>query len=120
MPVLTVEVDRSTMAPADVAAKFPRYRELFRVKVRDNDPALADRELVERTVHWWRRMVFRWSSLRSRGGQGDAVAVADRGQYEQAAAVGSAGPSQAFAVRRQSRAARGGAVVVLCHSSLTG
>nr|WP_280686306.1 replication-relaxation family protein [Kitasatospora sp. MAA19] len=55
VPVLMVEVDRSTMTPADVAAKFPRYRELFRTKVRDNDPALADREPADRTVHWWRR-----------------------------------------------------------------
>ncbi|WP_244888906.1 replication-relaxation family protein, partial [Kitasatospora aureofaciens] len=52
VPVLMVEVNRSTMAPADVAAKFPRYRELFRTRVRDNDPALADREPADRTVHW--------------------------------------------------------------------
>uniref|UniRef100_UPI0004C991AA replication-relaxation family protein n=1 Tax=Kitasatospora aureofaciens TaxID=1894 RepID=UPI0004C991AA len=52
VPVLMVEVDRVTMAPADVAAKFPRYRELFRTRVRDNDPALADREPADRTVHW--------------------------------------------------------------------
>ncbi|MBP0454053.1 replication-relaxation family protein [Kitasatospora sp. RG8] len=55
VPVLMVEVDRSTMAPAGVAAKFPRYRELFRTKVRDNDPALASQEPADRTVHWWRR-----------------------------------------------------------------
>ncbi|MFD7907061.1 replication-relaxation family protein [Kitasatospora sp. NPDC059747] len=54
VPVLMVEVDRSTMAPADVAAKFPPYRELFRTRVRDNDPALADRESAERAVHCWR------------------------------------------------------------------
>ncbi|MER7584348.1 replication-relaxation family protein [Kitasatospora sp. NPDC097691] len=55
VPVLMVEVDRSTMAPADVAAKFPRYRELFRTKVKSTDPALDDREPAERTVHWWCR-----------------------------------------------------------------
>ncbi|MER6366616.1 hypothetical protein [Kitasatospora sp. NPDC001527] len=43
------------MAPADVAAKFTAYRELFRTKVRDNDPALADQEPADRMVHWWRR-----------------------------------------------------------------
>ncbi|MEU6973852.1 replication-relaxation family protein [Kitasatospora aureofaciens] len=51
VPVLMVEVDRSTMAPADVAAKFPRYRELIRTRVRDNDPALAEKEPADRTVH---------------------------------------------------------------------
>ncbi|MFF2148637.1 replication-relaxation family protein [Kitasatospora sp. NPDC058190] len=55
VPVLMVEVDRSTMAPERVAAKFTAYRELFRTKVRDNDPALADEEPADRTVHWWRR-----------------------------------------------------------------
>ncbi|MET8630562.1 replication-relaxation family protein [Kitasatospora sp. NPDC004669] len=55
VPVLMVEVDRSIMAPARVAAKFTAYRELFRTKVRDNDPALADEEPADRTVHWWRR-----------------------------------------------------------------
>ncbi|MGA5823927.1 replication-relaxation family protein [Kitasatospora sp. NPDC094028] len=55
VPVLMVEVDRSTMAPQRVAAKFTAYRELFRTKVRDNDPALADREPADRTVLWWRR-----------------------------------------------------------------
>ncbi|MFJ9448432.1 hypothetical protein ACIRRH_42525 [Kitasatospora sp. NPDC101235] len=49
------EVDRSTMAPARVAAKFTAYRELFRVKVRDNDPARVGEESAERMVHWWRR-----------------------------------------------------------------
>ncbi|MGW3045652.1 hypothetical protein ACWC9T_37835 [Kitasatospora sp. NPDC001159] len=48
-------MDRSTMAPPRVAAKFTAYRELFRTKVRDNDPALADEESADRTVHWWRR-----------------------------------------------------------------
>ncbi|MFE5584129.1 replication-relaxation family protein [Kitasatospora sp. NPDC056531] len=55
VPVLTVEVDRSTMAPGRVAAKFTAYRELFRVKVRDNDPARSGEESADRTVHWWRR-----------------------------------------------------------------
>ncbi|MFJ1758651.1 replication-relaxation family protein [Kitasatospora sp. NPDC088134] len=55
VPVLMVEVDRSTMAPAAVAAKFPRYRELFRTRVRDNDPARSHHEPADRTVHWWRR-----------------------------------------------------------------
>ncbi|MFE7529524.1 replication-relaxation family protein [Kitasatospora sp. NPDC057542] len=55
VPVLMVEVDRSTMAPARVAAKFTAYRELFHVKVRDNDPALAGEEPADRTVYWWRR-----------------------------------------------------------------
>ncbi|MFK0192818.1 DUF6234 family protein [Kitasatospora sp. NPDC090308] len=39
--VLMVEVDRSTMSSAWVAAKFAGYRELFRTRTRDNDPALA-------------------------------------------------------------------------------
>ncbi|OKI99915.1 replication-relaxation family protein [Kitasatospora sp. CB01950] len=55
VPVLMVEVDRSTMAPERVAAKFTAYRELFRVKVRDNDPARSDEAAADRTVHWWRR-----------------------------------------------------------------
>ncbi|MFH8381613.1 hypothetical protein ACH4E7_11795 [Kitasatospora sp. NPDC018058] len=55
VPVLMAEVDRSTMAPADVTAKSPRYRELFRTKDRDNDPVLADEEPADRAVHWWRR-----------------------------------------------------------------
>ncbi len=55
VPVLMVEVDRSTMAPARVAAKFASYRELFRTRTRDNDPALAEAEASERMVHWWRR-----------------------------------------------------------------
>ncbi|MDH6145276.1 hypothetical protein P3T35_007331 [Kitasatospora sp. GP30] len=55
VPVLMVEVDRSTMALTLVAAKFAAYRELFRVKVRDNDPARSGEEPADRTVHWWRR-----------------------------------------------------------------
>ena len=57
VPVLMVEVDRSTMSPAKVAAKFAGYRELFRAKWRDNDPALAEAEAaaLERMGHWWRR-----------------------------------------------------------------
>ncbi|MFE5587622.1 hypothetical protein [Kitasatospora sp. NPDC056531] len=55
MPVLMVEVDRSTMAPPRVAAKFTAYRELFRVKVRDNDPARSGEEPADRTVHRWHR-----------------------------------------------------------------
>ncbi|MFI8085404.1 hypothetical protein ACIF6L_32025 [Kitasatospora sp. NPDC086009] len=55
VPVLMVEVDRSAMTPADVAAKFPRYRELFHTKARDNDPVLAVKKPADRTVHWWRR-----------------------------------------------------------------
>ncbi|MGW2376575.1 replication-relaxation family protein [Kitasatospora sp. NPDC001683] len=55
VPVLMVEVDRSTMALERVAAKFTAYRELFRVKVRDNDPARSEEEPADRTVHWWRR-----------------------------------------------------------------
>ncbi|AUY53782.1 hypothetical protein [Streptomyces sp. CB01881] len=50
-----VKVDRPTMAQARVAAKFAAYRELFRVRVRDNDPARSGEEAAERTVHWWRR-----------------------------------------------------------------
>ncbi|MFF0388195.1 hypothetical protein ACFYS8_05795 [Kitasatospora sp. NPDC004615] len=49
-----VEADRSTLAPADVAAEFPRYREPFRTEVRDNDPARSGEEPADRTVHWWR------------------------------------------------------------------
>ncbi|BFV61174.1 hypothetical protein KCMC57_up62780 [Kitasatospora sp. CMC57] len=55
VPVLMVEVDRSIMSPERVAAKFTAYRELFRTKVKSTDPALADGELADRTVHWWRR-----------------------------------------------------------------
>ncbi|MFD0344879.1 hypothetical protein ACFQ0M_00010 [Kitasatospora aburaviensis] len=55
MPVLMVEVDRSTMAPERVAAKFTAYRELFRTKVKSTDPALAEQDPADRTVHWWRR-----------------------------------------------------------------
>ncbi|MET8631120.1 replication-relaxation family protein [Kitasatospora sp. NPDC004669] len=76
VPVLMVEVDRSTMAPADVAAKFPRYRELFRTKVRDNDPALADREPADRTVHWWRRT---WPGHTRAGYPPVALVVTDAG-----------------------------------------
>ncbi|MDH6711361.1 hypothetical protein P3T27_008119 [Kitasatospora sp. MAA19] len=55
VPVLMVEVDRSTTAPAWVAAKFAGYRELFRTRAKDNGPALAEEEASERMVHWWRR-----------------------------------------------------------------
>ncbi|MFE7529365.1 replication-relaxation family protein [Kitasatospora sp. NPDC057542] len=55
VPVLMVEVDRSTMAPERVAAKFTAYRELFRTKVKSTDPALAEQDPADRTVHWWRR-----------------------------------------------------------------
>lgn len=55
VPVLMVEVDRSTMSPARVAAKFAGYRELFRAKSRDNDPVLAGESASERMTHWWRR-----------------------------------------------------------------
>ncbi|WP_380282520.1 hypothetical protein [Kitasatospora purpeofusca] len=55
MPVLMVEVDRSTMSPERVAAKFTVYRELFRTKVKSTDPTLADQEPADRMVHWWRR-----------------------------------------------------------------
>ncbi|MBD0694101.1 replication-relaxation family protein [Streptomyces sp. CBMA123] len=51
VPVLMVEVDRSTVTLADVAAKFPRYRELFRTKVKSTDPALAGEEPADRMVH---------------------------------------------------------------------
>ncbi|MEU4863018.1 hypothetical protein ACIG0C_35645 [Kitasatospora aureofaciens] len=76
VPVLMVEVNRSTMAPADVAAKFPRYRELFRTRVRDNDPALADREPADRTVHWWRRT---WPGHTRAGYPPVALVVTDAG-----------------------------------------
>ncbi|MEU9077010.1 replication-relaxation family protein [Kitasatospora sp. NPDC048538] len=55
VPVLMVEVDRSTMAPERVAAKFTAYRELFRTKVKSTDPVLADGDPADRMVHWWRR-----------------------------------------------------------------
>ncbi|MGW2402471.1 replication-relaxation family protein [Kitasatospora sp. NPDC001664] len=55
VPVLMVEVDRSTMSPERVAAKFTAYRELFCTKVKSTDPALADEDLEDRLVHWWRR-----------------------------------------------------------------
>ncbi|MEV7189896.1 hypothetical protein [Kitasatospora sp. NPDC093102] len=38
-----------------MAAKFTAYRELFRTKLRHNDPALADEEPADSMVHWWRR-----------------------------------------------------------------
>ncbi|MFF7590316.1 replication-relaxation family protein [Kitasatospora purpeofusca] len=53
VPVLMVEVDRSTMSSARVAAKFTAYRELFRTKSRDNDPALAAQESADRTASGW-------------------------------------------------------------------
>ncbi|GAA1249349.1 hypothetical protein GCM10009665_45210 [Kitasatospora nipponensis] len=43
------------MAPERVAAKFTAYRELFRTKVKSTDPALAEQDPADRTVHWWRR-----------------------------------------------------------------
>ncbi|ROR35885.1 replication-relaxation family protein [Kitasatospora cineracea] len=55
LPVLMVEVDRSTMSLRRLAAKLPAYRELFRVKVKDSDPALADKDPADRMVHWWHR-----------------------------------------------------------------
>ncbi|MER5641103.1 replication-relaxation family protein [Kitasatospora sp. NPDC002227] len=55
VPVLMVEVDRSTMSPKRVAAKFTAYRELFRTKVKSTDPAPADEDPADRLVHWWRR-----------------------------------------------------------------
>nr|WP_268267674.1 replication-relaxation family protein [Streptomyces kaniharaensis] len=54
VPVLMVEVDRSTMAVERVAAKFSRYRELCRTRVRDNDPARSGQEPADRMVHGWR------------------------------------------------------------------
>ncbi|MFJ9843648.1 replication-relaxation family protein [Kitasatospora sp. NPDC101155] len=48
VPVLMVEVDRSTMAPARVAVKFTAYRELFRTRVRDSDPARSGEERADR------------------------------------------------------------------------
>lgn len=41
VPVLMVEVDRSTMAPERIAAKFTVCRELLRTKVKSTDPALG-------------------------------------------------------------------------------
>ncbi|MFJ3221596.1 replication-relaxation family protein [Kitasatospora sp. NPDC086801] len=76
VPVLMVEVDRSTMAPERVAAKFPRYRELFRTKVRGNDPALYDREPADRRVHWWRRT---WPGHTRAGYPPVALVVTDAG-----------------------------------------
>ncbi|MGW2402768.1 replication-relaxation family protein [Kitasatospora sp. NPDC001664] len=55
VPVLMVEVDRSTMSTERLARKFTAYRELFRTKVKSNDPALADEEPADRMVHWWLR-----------------------------------------------------------------
>ncbi|WP_441248306.1 replication-relaxation family protein [Kitasatospora sp. McL0602] len=48
VPVLMVEVDRSTMSPERVAAKFTAYRELFRTKVKSTDPALATEDPTDR------------------------------------------------------------------------
>ncbi|MFD9598405.1 replication-relaxation family protein [Kitasatospora sp. NPDC059973] len=55
VPVLMVEVDRSTLSTERLAGKFTAYRELFRTKVKSNDPALADEEPADRMVHWWLR-----------------------------------------------------------------
>ncbi|TYC68804.1 hypothetical protein [Streptomyces sp. CB01881] len=71
-----VEVDRSTMAIERLAAKFTAYRELFRTKVRDNDPALADGEPADRTVYWWRRT---WPGPSRAGYPPVALAVTDAG-----------------------------------------
>ncbi|MFF2146255.1 replication-relaxation family protein [Kitasatospora sp. NPDC058190] len=76
VPVLMVEVDRSTMAIERVAAKFTAYRELLRVKVRDNDPALADEEPADRTVRWWRRT---WPGQTRAGYPPVALVVTDAG-----------------------------------------
>ncbi|RAJ38328.1 hypothetical protein K353_04262 [Kitasatospora sp. SolWspMP-SS2h] len=38
-----------------MAAKFAAYRELFRAKTRDNDPALTEASAAGRMTHWWRR-----------------------------------------------------------------
>ncbi|MFI6117182.1 replication-relaxation family protein [Kitasatospora sp. NPDC051164] len=66
VPVLMVEVDRSTMSPERVAAKFTAYRELFRTKVKSTDPALSDEEPADRTVHWCRALRLRPSMRRRR------------------------------------------------------
>ncbi|MEV7359055.1 hypothetical protein [Kitasatospora sp. NPDC091276] len=71
-----VEVDRSTMAPERVAAKFTAYRELFRTKVRDNDPALAEKGPADRTVHCWRRT---WPGHTRAGYPPVALVVTDAG-----------------------------------------
>ncbi|MET8704333.1 replication-relaxation family protein [Kitasatospora sp. NPDC004723] len=77
VPVLMVEVDRSTMAPERVAAKFTAYRELFRTKVKSTDPALADREPADRMVHWWRQA---WPGRHTRPGYPPvALVVTDAG-----------------------------------------
>ncbi|MFE4973570.1 hypothetical protein ACFRAR_15825 [Kitasatospora sp. NPDC056651] len=76
MPVLTVEVDRSTMTPAGVAAKFTAYRELFRTKVRANDPARSREESADRTVHGWRRT---WPGHTRAGYPPVALVVTDAG-----------------------------------------
>jgi hypothetical protein len=72
VPVLMVEVDRSTMAPARVAAEFAGYRELFRTKVRDNDPARFEEEACNRMVHWWRRAYLGHTRPASRRGCSDS------------------------------------------------
>ncbi|WP_030558207.1 hypothetical protein [Kitasatospora aureofaciens] len=51
-------------------------RELFRTRVRDNDPALADREPADRTVHWWRRT---WPGHTRAGYPPVALVVTDAG-----------------------------------------
>ncbi|WP_354645237.1 replication-relaxation family protein [Kitasatospora camelliae] len=76
VPVLMVEVDRSTMAPERVAAKFTAYRELFRTKVKSTDPALADEEPADRMVHWWRRT---WPGHTRPGYPPVALVVTDAG-----------------------------------------
>lgn len=53
-----------------------RSSELFRTKVRDNDPALADREPADRTVHWWRRT---WPGHTRAGYPSVALVVTDAG-----------------------------------------
>ncbi len=55
VPVLMVEVDRSTMSTERVAAKFTAYRELFRTKVKSTNPPPTGEEPADRMVHWWRR-----------------------------------------------------------------
>ncbi|MFJ6385919.1 replication-relaxation family protein [Kitasatospora sp. NPDC092039] len=76
VPVLMVEVDRSTMAPERVAAKFTAYRELFRTKVKSTDPAPAEQEPADRTVHWWRRT---WPGHTRPGYPPVALVVTDAG-----------------------------------------
>ncbi|MEU1536069.1 replication-relaxation family protein [Streptomyces fagopyri] len=50
LPVLLVEVDRCTEADHVLAAKFARYRELFRVKVED-----LSSEAVSKLIGLWAR-----------------------------------------------------------------